>query len=243
MKINDIIKEEYYIWNSVYQSKIFQDRFVAFNDSAYPDHHYWNTCFDSKFDFEVPNLKILNEINNHYNEINIKGFIVTIDKKYKNLKLGTDKYFYYKNSTDKNNIKNNKMISIESYISVEDFSKCVGIIFNFDGDFTSYFSNKMKILSHSARSKFYAIKYNGKLVGCFSLFSMNNTYDFLMNFGILPEYRGNDIGYETMKTISLLTDLPILTHTDSSKMMNSILPKSGFQYAGEAYFIPISNLI
>lgn len=235
MNLFEAVDAEIEIWKKTYTHKDLQNGCLFFHEKAYPQHPYWNLLFGPSNESiikEIPEAKAVAEsvgVTGHYLQytdgIERAGSVL----------LSSDKYFYRKLTSKKSDWEQNPDIRLCE--SLNEFSEIVGAAFQFEGEFTKYFCQKLQALAKIVPSKHFSLQENGKTVGTWSLFeSKKHNIEFLMNVSINPAFHGQGKSYKLVEAITSTGHLDIVTHTSSTALMEKVFPSLNFIELGTVKF-------
>jgi len=240
--IFDVIQQEQVVWSAVYKSDLsLKDLGIAFYHPPMPEIIHWNLFYPSNRKKLLTREEIL-KINELYESRGIEGNLLDLGQFPSKWAISEEEYFLQ--PVQFHNPELIGPLSARPAKNIEEFSSTVREIFRLSDAFERDF------IAQSSRAEFAGLNVRhflalceGEACGTFSLFQTSDEYDFRMNLGLLPKFRGRKLSNCLSALASLQTPRKLMTHTNHIALRRNVLPRTGFRSEGEAFIIPLRKLL
>lgn len=230
MTLLEACLEEARIWSFCYlRNDQVSNRWIAFAEPERPEHPHWNLIFPCSDERGLSHEEG-NQFREWYRSQGCKPHILDLQRSTESV-VSQDWYFVH---SGEGKVPPGSLDITETE-RLDIFSDALGRAFSLPADFVPYFTKKMTALREKVSSRFFIAKKDSDIVGCWSLFESSPSIDFMMNFGVVPEFKGRNLSSEIMEAVvSEGGAKQILTHTTNAILADKLLPRSGFTLLGEA---------
>lgn len=232
-EIIEAMHEEILVWKLCYPHTIVLDQFLLFYYAEYPEHPHWNVVYPLNEKCLNPKNQNTLELKSHYADLSLVGHIYSDTPS--STDVSTDEYFRYNPAKMAKSPMDLKYYAWREVKDLELFSRLVFECFDLNLQRIEEFERKMRRLDSTIPSYFYVL-YNGShACGVLSLFKSSDNKLFLMNFGLLKEYRGKGLSWSFSELLNHFPDYTIYTHSNNKILIEKVLPRLNFASLGRLY--------
>ncbi len=244
MFLFDAVCLEQVCWKAVYQvAEPIPGLGMAYYNPAMPHIPHWNIFYpnDPERVLTSDEIKTLEAF---YRSLGIEGHLLDFNHQSKEKAVSRDEYLFQPTKPEKFNVKVPADFEVKQTLSLDEFVPVVRDVFAMNEVALKDVHRQLLQAEQAGLKPRHFLAYCGsKVCGSFSLFQVSKDYDFRMNLGLLPEFRGKGLSYCLSALASLSTPLKIITHTTSDALKTKALPKTGFQSLGEVNIVPFKSLV
>ncbi len=184
----DVMNKEQLIWEMVYPSILLaepRDAWKAYANPDYPDFPQWNVVYPPDFDHVITE-SIKSKLLMWFERYNCPPHIYSQDK---TGSISEDEYFVLDSRAARINVKDEINATFEFTEDLGLFSSLAQKTFELRESMVKDFQEKMKIIASETKAIFLLTYIDNKSVACLSAFEVAKDEYFLMNVGVLHEFR------------------------------------------------------
>lgn len=236
--ITQALQAERSVFEHFSQRAKVSDNAEAFATPEAKNVAHWNIVYPDKAGWLYTTAE-LKAAETFFNRFSIQGHVMTFEDSWQPLAVEKSQYFIASpQAFQKDDLEVDVADQLDEE-TLDTFSEVVGAAFNFDQAIHDYFRKVLKILDAKVESRFWMAKEKGKKVATASTFRSKDDSDCLFNVAVLPGLQGRHIGSRLIQRIVSKASRPLYTYSENPIMIESILPKAGFQDIGAIYVVPI----
>lgn len=240
MDFIDLITSESTIWKQVYEcNTLLAPGWIAFREPKYPTHPHWNILYPQSVQTPRLTYEMIHRIKDWYEERGISPHVLDLSNDSEASAVSYEEYFSIDKQTGM--VASYKDLSIQVTEDLSVFSSTLQQAFSLPSDFVRYFVQKMDQLRAVVPSTFFLAKHETEICGCWSVFRAKPDADFMMNFGLRPQFKGMRLSQQLMNAVVAHGIDRIYTHTNNPILATSLLPKAGFTSAGKAIIVRLND--
>lgn len=235
-KLLEAMKTEMNVWKLCYPYQRLADDYVCFYYPDYPLHPHWNIAYPTRIQNLTPSPEDIQNIAQLFSSLKVTGhyYSTSTEPSKNNLIVSSDEYFEYSPKSSSVTYPDKK-VQWKQTNDLALFSSIVCDGFNIDGQGRAQFLDKMTLIQSRINSYFYILVKDEVPLGAISLFEGAPNSFFVMNFTISKPFRNHGLSYSIELILKIFEGKQIVTHSNSSILMTTVLPKLNWKSLGKVY--------